>query len=73
MLFTRHADQPGVIGSLGEVLGRKGINIARMQVGVANGSNEAMAVLGISKALDDETLEQITKINAVQKALQVEF
>lgn len=73
MLFTRHADQPGVIGALGEVLGRKGINISRMQVGVANGSDQAIAVLGISKALDEATLEQITKINAVKKALQVEF
>ncbi len=73
MLFTRHRDQPGVIGALGEILGRKGINIARMQVGVANGSNRAIAVLGISKALDAETLAQITKVNAIEKAMQVEF
>ena len=36
LLFTRHADPPGVIGTLGEILGRRGINIARMQVGVAD-------------------------------------
>lgn len=73
MLFTRHRDQPGVIGALGEILGRQGINISRMQVGVANGSEQAIAVLGISKALDDASLGQITKIDAVTKALQVEF
>lgn len=73
LLFTRHADQPGVIGLLGELLGRRGINISRMQVGVANGTQLAIAVLAVSKALDKETVEDIARIAAVDKALQIEF
>jgi D-3-phosphoglycerate dehydrogenase len=73
LLFTQHADQPGVIGLLGEILGRRGVNISRMQVGVANGSQLAIAVLAISQALSPEALEDIVRIEAVAKALQIEF
>lgn len=73
LLFTRHADQPGVIGMLGEILGRRGINISRMQVGVANGNQLAIAVLAISEALDSDTIEHIGSIDAVDKALQIDF
>ena len=73
VLFTRHADQPGVIGLLGEMLGRRGVNISRMQVGVANGSQIAIAALAVSKALEPSCLEDIARIEAVEKALQIEF
>ncbi|MEX2481839.1 MAG: phosphoglycerate dehydrogenase [Gammaproteobacteria bacterium] len=71
LLFTRHADQPGVIGTLGDILGRRGINISRMQVGVANGSQLAIAVLAISQPLDNDTLDAIGRIAAVDKVLQI--
>jgi D-3-phosphoglycerate dehydrogenase len=73
LLFTRHADQPGVIGTLGELLGRRGINISRMQVGVANGSQVAIAVLGISQPLDEATLDAIARVSAVDKVMQIGF
>jgi len=73
MLITEHADQPGVIGTLGETLGRRGVNISRMQVGVVDSSQLAVAVLAISKALPTETLDDIRRIDAVVKAIQIEF
>lgn len=73
LLFTHHADQPGVIGTLGELIGRAGINISRMQVGVAEGTNLAIAVLGISQPLDEATLDAVRRIAAVDKALQIGF
>ena len=73
LLFTRHADKPGVVGALGEILGREGINISRMQVGVAKGSDRAIAVLGVSRALEQQTLELLAKLEAVDKVMQVGF
>jgi len=72
LLFTWHADQPGVIGSLGEILGRLGINISRMQVGVSNNMQLAIAILGISEGLDSNTIQIIEELDAVSRALQVE-
>ena len=71
LLFTWHADQPGVIGVLGDILGRMGVNISRMQVGVSNNLQLAVALLGISKELDDKTLETIEEVDAVVRALQI--
>jgi hypothetical protein len=44
-----------------------------MQVGVANGNQLAIAVLAISEALDSDTVEHIGSIDAVNKALQIDF
>ena len=73
LVVTRHADRPGVIGALGDLLGRGGINISRMQVGAAEGSDWAIAVLGVSRSLGDDELAGIAGIPAIDKVLQVDF
>ncbi len=73
LVMTRHADQPGVIGAIGEILGRAGINITRMQVGASEGKARAIAVIGVSDALSEETLAALAAIEPVDKVLQVYF
>lgn len=73
LLFTRHVDRPGVVGALGEILGREGINIDRMQVGIADGGSRAVALIGVSEPLSESTLAQVSKIDAVEKVLQIDF
>jgi len=73
LVVTRHADRPGVIGALGELLGRGGINISRMQVGAAEGRDWAIAVLGVSRSLSEAEMAEIAAIPAVDKVLQVNF
>jgi len=73
LVVTRHADRPGVIGALGDLLGRGGINISRMQVGAAEGRDWAIAVLGVSRELSNAELAGIAGIAAVDKVLQVDF
>ena len=73
LLFTRHADQPGVIGTLGDILGQRGINISRMQVGESPESDLAIAVLTVSHALSSDTMEEIVDMPTVYQALQITF
>ena len=73
LLLTRHEDKPGVVGALGGILGKAGINISRMQVGLANGSNMAMALIGISGSLPRAAMQEIEKIEAIQKVVQIEL
>jgi D-3-phosphoglycerate dehydrogenase len=74
VVMTRHADRPGVIGAIGALLGREGINISRMQVGVASENNtQAIAVFGVSSELSHDTLQELSGIDAIDKALQVKF
>jgi len=73
VVFTRHADKPGVIGALGELLGREGINISRMQVGAAEGLDTALGMLGVARALSDAQLAAVASIPAIDKVMQVDF
>ena len=74
IVMTRHDDRPGVIGAIGALLGREGINISSMQVGIAgDGSSEAIAVFRVSSELSIGTLQELSSIDAIDKALQIEF
>ncbi len=71
LLITRHEDKPGVVAALGKLLGDANINISRMQIGIAPGLTEAMAVIGISEKLSAEQLDLVAGIPAIHSAIQV--
>jgi D-3-phosphoglycerate dehydrogenase len=71
MLFTRHDDRPGVVGALGTILGRENINISRMQVGIAEGRAEAIALIGISAPLSDRAIAEIEALAAIRQVVQM--
>ena len=73
LIFTRHDDRPGVVGALGGILGREKINISRMQVGVAEGRPEAIALIGVSAPLPPRVLEEVRAIPAIRQAVQIEL
>jgi D-3-phosphoglycerate dehydrogenase len=73
MLFTRHDDRPGVVGALGSILGRENINISRMQVGIADGKDEAIALVGISASLSEKALAEIAALPAIRQIVQMEL
>jgi D-3-phosphoglycerate dehydrogenase len=74
LLMTRHHDQPGVIGALGSILGRRSVNISRMHLGLPeNGDDgrEAIALLAISRQLDAEELAEVRGVDAIEEVIQV--
>ena len=73
LIFTRHEDRPGVVGSLGSILGRENINISRMQVGVAEGRPEAIALIGVSAPISPRALEEVQAIPGVRQAIQIQL
>ncbi|HLF95527.1 MAG TPA: phosphoglycerate dehydrogenase [Methylococcaceae bacterium] len=71
MLFTRHKDQPGVVGALGAILGEDGVNISRMQLGAEPGTDKAVSLLDISRPLSAEELKRLAAIPAITKVAQI--
>lgn len=71
LLITRHKDQPGVIAAISGVMAEDNINISRMQLGIVNGGAKAVAVIEVSRALNEEEMNKIMSIEAVTKAMQV--
>jgi D-3-phosphoglycerate dehydrogenase / 2-oxoglutarate reductase len=50
MLFVWNADRPGMIGHVGTILGRRGVNIANMHVGRRDAGGTAVMVLTLDNA-----------------------
>ena len=71
LLVTRHNDQPGVIAAITNLLATARINISRMQLGIASGSDKAVAVIGVSTPLKDELMDELAGIEAINKVMQV--
>jgi D-3-phosphoglycerate dehydrogenase len=59
MLVTRHRDQPGLIGRVGTLLGRAGVNIAAMQVGRRSPRGDAVMVMTVDEPVDAAVLQEL--------------
>ena len=71
MIVMRNADKPGVIGSVGTILGRYGVNIANFALG-RNG-NQALGVVIIDEVtpIPDVVLWELRQIKSVNEARMV--
>ena len=59
MAFLRYEDRPGIVGTVGRVLGEASVNIAGMQVARASAGGETLMVLVVDDAIPAETLAAI--------------
>ncbi len=58
LLFT-HKDVPGLIGFIGTIFGKFGVNIAQMTVGRQVAGGEAIAVLNLDSLPPEEALKEV--------------
>ncbi len=76
LLIVRNQDRPGVIGALGTLLGSRGINVSRMQVGLAadaRASADALQIWNVDGELDATLLSEIRRLPHVKSAQRVEL
>jgi D-3-phosphoglycerate dehydrogenase len=60
LLFFRYADRPGVVGAIGTILGKAGVNIAAMQVARREAGGEALMALTVDSSVDAELLASVS-------------
>lgn len=56
LLFFRYQDRPGVVGTIGTILGQTGVNIAAMQVARREAGGEALMTLTVDSAVPADLL-----------------
>jgi D-3-phosphoglycerate dehydrogenase len=71
LLVFRHRDVPGIIGGVGTIFGRHGVNIAQMAVGRASPGGEAVGVLNLDSEPSREALEEVRQLPAITSAIVV--
>jgi D-3-phosphoglycerate dehydrogenase len=59
MLIFTHRDVPGLIGYIGTIFGKHGVNIAQMTVGRRQPGGEAIAVLNLDNQPPEEALKEV--------------
>jgi len=59
LAFFRYADRPGMVGTVGQILGQAEVNIAGMQVARDAKGGHALVALTVDSAIPAEVLEEI--------------
>ena len=61
LLFLRYGDRPGVVGTVGSVLGKAGINIGGMQVSRNEEGGEALMAITVDSPLSSALVASVQK------------
>lgn len=75
MLFVYNQDVPGVIGSLGVTLGKSGVNIARMTVGLEEKQDDDpqnVILLNTNSLVDNDLLAEVAALEHIDNAMVLE-
>jgi D-3-phosphoglycerate dehydrogenase len=59
LAFFTYEDRPGMVGTVGRILGEADVNIAGMQVSRAEKGGQALVALSVDSAVPTEVLEEI--------------
>jgi D-3-phosphoglycerate dehydrogenase len=73
VIFLRNQDIPGVIGYVGEVLGKNGLNIATFSLGRKQAGDEAIAVIQTDQPVTEGVLAELLQNPALTVARPVKF
>jgi D-3-phosphoglycerate dehydrogenase len=71
LLVFRHRDVPGIIGGVGTIFGKHGVNIAQMAVGRATAGGEAVGVLNLDSEPPADALAEVRRLPAITSAIVV--
>lgn len=73
MIVIANTDAPGVIGRVGTLLGKAGVNIADMRVGRSAAHGEAVMVLNVDDQAPEAARAELSRIDGVRRVRWVEL
>jgi D-3-phosphoglycerate dehydrogenase len=73
LLIFQHSDVPGIIGAVGSICGRHGVNIAQMAVGRASPGGEAIGILNLDGPASESAINEITGHEAISRIRCIEL
>lgn len=73
LLICYNEDKPGIMGHIGVILGKKGINIASMTLGRKKKEGPAITVLNLDEGVNEESLKEIKEFSAIHSVKLVQL
>ncbi|MBD3380271.1 MAG: phosphoglycerate dehydrogenase [Candidatus Omnitrophica bacterium] len=71
MLVVSNDDVPGVVGKIGTILGKHGVNIAEMSFGRDKRTGQAISLLNVDSEIPGQTLKKLSKAGNIKKVKQI--
>ncbi|MDR2709207.1 MAG: phosphoglycerate dehydrogenase [Elusimicrobiota bacterium] len=71
MIIITNEDKPGVVGSVGKVLGDSGVNIAGMNLARKSAGGEALTIIEVDDVISKEVVSKLEKIEGVKRVAPV--
>jgi D-3-phosphoglycerate dehydrogenase len=68
MIVIRNNDQPGVIGEIGSILGRHGVNIANFALGREGKNAVGVVIVDEPPSVPDAALRELLKVPGIREA-----
>ncbi len=72
-LYLRNYDKPGLIGQLGNMLGKREVNIASFHLGRRKKGGEAIALIEVDEKINNNLLEEIKNLPQVVRVNSIYF
>jgi len=73
MLYTTNEDVPGIIGTLGQTMGRNGVNIANFTLGRTAANGEAIALLYVDAPVPAPVIDELSQTGMFGQVKPLEF
>ncbi len=73
LVYIEHYDKPGVIGNVGQLLGKHSINIGSMQVGRKEEGGKALMMLSIDKQICESVLKELVDTEEIIYVNKIEL
>lgn len=73
MLYTTNKDVPGIIGTLGTLLGKNSVNVANFTLGRSNAGGEAIAIAYLDETLPAAVVAELEATGLFQQVKPLEF
>jgi D-3-phosphoglycerate dehydrogenase len=71
MLFIINKDVPGVIGNIGSLLGKHGVNIAEYLLGKIDSSDSAYGIVKLNSKINEEILNSLKSLSEIVDVKQI--
>ncbi|MDE2997296.1 MAG: phosphoglycerate dehydrogenase [Bacteroidota bacterium] len=73
MLLYRNQDRPGMLAAVGSLLADASINIGSMALGRNRPGEEALTVIAVDEAIENDMLEAVSALEGVHRVSMLEF
>ncbi len=73
MIYVTNQDQPGLIGSVGSLMAREGINIATFHLGRSEAGADAVAIVGLDGPAPEAVVKELKGLQYIDRAIPLRF